>query len=114
MHPLLDRLANARQVTFIVGYTKSTHDLPALKRTLREYQQRGFIMRVWPNYHAKLWIINEDIYCGSQNFTPSFGPNYMVRTRDEGAYDYVRRSYAISSNFSSTTKLELIPNHTMP
>lgn len=81
---------------------------------MREYAARGFHIRVWPNYHAKIWIINDDAYCGSQNFTPSFGPNYMVRTRDEGIFDYVKRSWAISANFNHTTKLELVPNYTMP
>lgn len=53
MHPLLERLREAASVIFIVGYTKSTHDLAVLKRTLRAYQQYGFYLKVWPNYHAK-------------------------------------------------------------
>lgn len=114
MFPLLERLKKAAHVNILVGYTKSQHDLVRLKRTMREYQALGFYLRVWPNYHAKLWIVNHDIYCGSQNFTPSFGPNYMVRTRDEGAYEYARRSFAIAGSFSHTTKLELVPNYTMP
>lgn len=114
MHPLLERLREAASVIFIVGYTKSTHDLAVLKRTLRAYQQYGFYLKVWPNYHAKIWKVGDVLYCGSQNFTPSFGPNYMVRSTDPGLEAYLRSSIAISSAVSASTKLELVPKYTMP
>ena len=114
MGPILDCLKKARRVYFIVGYDKRTMDLAELKRTMRAYLAEGFHIRVWPNYHAKLWSINGVRYCGSQNFSPAFGPNYMVRTTDEGVGLYIGRSFAIAMRFDHRTKLELVPNYKMP
>ena len=113
MSPVIKELQRAKSVTIVVGYIKTVHDLETLKLTLYRYKyDLGFRIKLWVGFHAKIWAIDERVWCGSMNFVQGTAPNYMAEVTDtKNIFEYLKLVLTYAQDFSRTTKLELVKQH---
>lgn len=103
-------ISRAKSKKLLVGYSKETHNLKELLNKLLEYQKNGFIVKVLPSFHAKIWVIDREAWIGSCNFFPDSIHNFMYKTKFAGRLSrFVDEFWRKSYNINSKTKLELLP-----
>lgn len=78
---VVNNVSRAKKVQFLVGYSKETHDLEKLKQILMYYKKLGWIVKVMPGFHSKIWIINDKAWIGSCNWFQNTVNNYMHQTK---------------------------------
>jgi hypothetical protein len=111
MEEVVNNINRAAKVQLLVGYSKETHNLDILKQTLMYYKRMGWIVKVLPGFHAKIWLIDNDAYVGSCNFFRDTIHNYMHKTRKTPRLNnFVKTMWRKSYNINEGTKLELLPS----
>lgn len=110
MKPVVDELQRCKcQVSLLLGYSKRTHQLPSLHKTLTKYRELGWKVYVLPGCHLKVWAIDSMAWVGSMNFVQQTAPNIMVQVPVKMISSEMVRLFKKAYGFNSSTRLELVP-----
>lgn len=100
--------ANKKQI--LVGFSKETHNCKELLVKLLEYQKNGWVVKVMPSFHSKIWTIDNVAYVGSSNWVPDCIHNYMHKTViTPRLKNFIKEWWSKGYTINNKTKLWLLP-----
>lgn len=114
MEGVTQNISRAAKVCLLVGFSKETHNLNGLLKTLLYYKKLGFTVKVLPSFHAKIWIIKKSggsiAYVGSCNFCPDSIHNFMHKTKLTARIkQFTEKYWKLAHTINENTKLWLLP-----
>ena len=110
MQPIIENLQRCKcVVSLLVGYSKKSHHLPSLFKTLTKYRELGWKVYVLPGCHFKVWGIGSVAWVGSMNFVQKTAPNIMVQIPYKAIMSDISALFKKAYGFNNTTRLELVP-----
>lgn len=110
MQKTINYISKAKKVRLLVGFSKQFHDSNQLKNKILDYMELGWICKVIPGLHAKIWTINNNAWIGSCNFFPDSVNNYMHKTKiTPRLAKFIKNSWSRGHNVTNSSKLWLLP-----